>query len=72
MLEVQTKYYLKDRVWLISGNKAVENMITQFDIAVEGTYDCPEIKVTYKLNYESGDIDENKLFTSKEELLKSL
>lgn len=72
MLEVQIKYYLKDRVWLISDNKAVEKMITQFDIVVDGTYDNPEVKVTYGLNYESENIDENKLFTSKEELLKSL
>lgn len=72
MLEVQIKYYLKDRVWLISDNKVVEKMITQFDIVVDGTYDNPEVKVTYGLNYESENIDENKLFTSKEELLKSL
>ena len=72
MWEVQTKYYLGDRVWLISGNKAVEKIVTQFDIIVEGTYDHPEIKVTYELNHESTDIDENKLFTTKAELLKSL
>lgn len=72
MWEVQTRYYIGDKVWLISKNKAVEKIITQFDITVSGTYDHPEIKVTYQLNYESDDIDEKKLFTSKEELLKSL
>ena len=72
MWEVQTRYYIGDRVWLISKNKAVEKIITQFDITVSGTYDHPEIKVTYQMNNESDDIDEKKLFTSKEELLKSL
>ena len=65
---VKTKYYIGDRVWLISGNKAVEKIITQFDIVVSDN----DIKITDELNYESSDIDENKLFISKEELLKSL
>ena len=68
MWEVQTKYYIGDRVWLISNNKAIEKIITQFDVVVSDN----GIKITYELNYESIDIDESKLFTSKEELLKSL
>lgn len=65
---VETKYYIGDRVWLVSNNKVVEKIITQFDVVVSDN----GIKITYELNYESIDIDESKLFTSKEELLKSL
>ena len=67
-MEIETKYNIGDKVWLISGNKAVEKMITQFDVIING----PRPKITYQLNYESTDVDEYRLFKSKEELLKSL
>ena len=67
-MKIETKYNVGDKVWLICGNKAVEKMITQFDVIIKG----PSPKITYQLNYESTDVDEYKLFKSKEELLKSL
>lgn len=66
-MEIETKYNIGDKVWLICGNKAVEEIITRIDVAIN---DHKEI--TYQLNYESIDFDECRLFDSKEELLKSL
>ena len=68
MQKVKTKYDIGDKVWLIYENKAVERIITQVQIIVN----AQKAKVTYQLNHETTDYDEYKLYTSKEELLKSL
>lgn len=68
-MELNTKYYIGDRVWLISGNKAVESIVTLYRITVDSDN---KQKVTYELNHCGSDVDESKLFSSKEELLKSL
>lgn len=68
IMEVKTKYNLRDKVWVIFENKATEKFVTQIDVFVGE----PRVKITYELNYTSGDVDESKLFTSKAELLKSL
>jgi len=70
-MEVETKYYLGDSVWLISNNKAVEKQVTLFNITISDATDCKP-KITYELNFESERIDEDKLFTTKKELLESL
>ena len=70
-MEIETKYNIGDKVWLICGNKAVEKMITQIDVAIKESEDSHK-EITYRLNYESIDFDECRLFDSKEELLKSL
>lgn len=68
MQKVKTKYDIRDKVWLIYENKATERVITQVEIIVN----TQKSKVTYQLNHKTTDYDEYKLYTSKEELLKSL
>ena len=68
-MEPQTKYDIKDNVWLIDENKAVKMFVTGLEITstIPGSYE-----VKYDLNYSLCDIPENRLFKTKEELLESL
>ena len=68
-MKATTKYDIGDRVWLISGNRAVRSDITRVIISVE-TPDNRE--VWYSLHYSDTEIPEDRLFSTKEELLKSL
>ena len=64
-----TKYNIGDKVWLISDNQAVRSDITRIIISVESQDKC---MVTYSLHYSDVEIPEDQLFSTKEELLKSL
>ena len=66
---VKTKYNTGDKVWLISNNKAISLAISGVSVTVELKKEC---QVEYILHFESGWIDEEKLFESKKELLESL
>lgn len=68
-MEISTKYNLNDTVWVVSGNKVIQKLVTMYKIKVDNTH---KVKVTYQLNHDDIDVDESKLFASKEELLKSL
>lgn len=68
-MEVITKYNINDKVWLIIDNQAVSANITRVIISVESTDSCT---VSYSLNYGSTEYSEDQLFSTKEDLLKSL
>jgi hypothetical protein len=68
-MEANTKYNIKDTVWLVNENKVVKMTVTGLDITVTGP-DSHDVK--YDLNYSLCEIPENKLFKTKEELLESL
>ena len=68
-MEISTKYNLNDTVWVVSDNKVIQKLVTMYKIKVDNTHN---VKVTYQLNHVDIDVDESKLFASKEELLKSL
>lgn len=70
-MEIETKYYIGDIVWVISNNKAVEKQVTLYNVTISESTDCKP-KITYELNFETEKIDEDKLFTTKKELLESL
>ena len=70
----QPKYQLGQKVWIIDGNKVVEREIKA--IAVNGykkiVYSFEEAGDGYDYYERSINIQENKLFPTKEELIKSL
>lgn len=68
-MEVITKYNINDKVWLIIDNQAVRANITRVIISVESTDSC---KISYSLNYGSTEYPEDQLFSTKEDLIKSL
>lgn len=68
-MEVITKYNINDKVWLIIDNQAVRADITRVIISAESTDSC---KVSYSLNHGSIEYPEDQLFSTKEDLLKSL
>ena len=61
-MEANTKYNIKDTVWLVNENKVVKMTVTGPD----------SHEVKYSLNYSLGDIPESRVFKTKEELLESL
>ena len=67
-MEVKTKFNVGDMVWYIYNNKVSHLDVTAVSISVYSDSD-PIIKYTLHYDYE---LDESKLFTTKEELLKSL
>ena len=68
-MEAKTKYDIKDNVWLVDENKAVNMFITSIEITVTEP-DSYEVK--YGLNYSLCEIPETQLFKTKKELLESL
>ena len=65
---VESKFSIGDKVWYISSNQVLGQIITGVGISVEGD---KEPKITCTVHYDE-DIDESKVFASKVELLKSL
>lgn len=64
-----TKFNIGDKVWLISDNQAVRSDITRIIISSDSPESC---EVEYSLHYRDTEIPEEQLFSTKEELLKSL
>ena len=68
-MKATAKYDIGDRVWLISGNRAVRSDITRIVISIENP---DKREVRYSLHFSDAEIPEDRLFSTKEELLKSL
>lgn len=67
-LSIETKFNIKDEVFLVSNNKVVIDWVKVIYTVIE---DIGEIKISYGL--ESGGIKTDKeLFSTKAQLLKSL
>lgn len=66
-MEVETKFNIGDNVYFITDNKVQKMDITGISISVNGN----EPKIEYTLHFDT-NINENLVFASKEELLKSL
>ena len=67
-MEVNTKYDIGDTVWFILQNKAHHGEITGYNVTVDETMN---IVVIYTIHHDNKR-PENKVFKTKEELLKSL
>ena len=68
-MEVNTKFNIRDEVWLVDENKAVKMIVTGLVITTTAP-DSYEVK--YDLNYSLHDIPESQVFKTKVELLESL
>lgn len=68
-MEINTKYDLNYLVWFVTGNKVKEVKITCCRVCVDENKD---VTILYDINYQQENIPEEKLFKTKEELLKSL
>ena len=66
-MTVKSKFEIGDNVWFVSNNKVHQLKITGVEmyVALEGT------KVKYNL-YDNTELEESKVFATKEELLESL
>ena len=64
-----TKFNIGDKVWLIIDNQALRSDITRVIISVESP---DNYEVSYSLHYRDTEIPEEQLFSTKEELLKTL
>lgn len=76
-MTIETKYNVGDEVWFLKDNKATTMRIWDIDIRVRTAYDGEKTYGSYTriFYYDFGcynEIEENKLFPTKEELLKSL
>ncbi len=69
MMTATTKYNIGDKVWIIHDNRALRSDIRSIIISAESPN---AFEVKYSLHYGESDIPEDKLFSTKEELLKSL
>jgi len=68
-MEVNTKYDLEDKVWVVNNNKVEKQTVTGI-VVFHTEYN---IEIEYELNSVSNIyIPEHLLFKTKEELLKSL
>lgn len=83
-MAIKTKYNIGDEVWLIEANKCISGKIIGFrhTYGIGHRYGClytgkESIKIQYSIEvpariFNAVDIEENRLFPTKEELLKSL
>lgn len=67
-MEIKTKYSIGNEVWYIKDNKVSSTYIYEIHITINSKGND---SVIYNLN-SIGNFKTNELFTSKEELLKSL
>lgn len=65
---VESRYNIGDMVWMISSNKTRQEKVSGVFICVREN----EVIITYTVDGNDDNISENSLFSSKEELLKSL
>lgn len=80
-MEIKTKYNINDEVYFIHGNKIRYNKIYRIDIIIYEENDkvIPRIKYTIDLGIKTGRVcdtitsrEEEELFSTKEELIKSI
>ena len=69
-MEIKTKYNIGDEVWWIDNNKVHQDYVKGIFFSMYGR--PTDYTLYYKLNQQLRDFDEEILFPTKEELLKSL
>lgn len=68
-MEVETKFDIGDKVWLIYNNIVTALKVCGYRITIDESFN-PEI--VYTLHYNCLEVAESQLFKTKEELLNSL
>lgn len=77
VIKITTKYVPGESVWVLLDNKVQEKVIEEIRISiyeVDGTKkkDCIEKYISYALYNHPAFIDEDKLFLTKQGLIRSL
>ena len=72
-MKVETKYNLNQEVWFIEDDEVVKDIVLEIDYNINLT----EESIRYYFKENKGDLfrrfkKENKVFTTKEELINSL
>lgn len=68
-MEVNTKFDIGAQLWVIIDNKPEHVLVTDVEIDVVSK---KTVNIKYGINYRDSVVDEYKLYSTKEELLKSL
>jgi hypothetical protein len=73
-MTIETRYNIGDRVWFMHDNKVESEIIIKINAVIEKDMNCTGVhkSIAYSLFNYSGYYTENKLFPTKEELIKSL
>ena len=73
-MTIETRYNIGDRVWFMHDNKVKNEIIIKIDAVILKDMNCTGVhkSITYSLFNYSRCYAEDKLFPTKEELLKSL
>lgn len=77
-MTIETKFNVFDKVWSIYGNNIIEGKVVTIDINVFATNGSHVIDTTikYKVNINKYirpvEVDEDRLFRTKEDLINSL
>lgn len=71
-MDIKTKYGLGQRVFFMDNNKVQDGPITRINIGVGYTTKDIEVKISYNIFSTTKFYEEEELFLTKEELLKSL
>lgn len=69
IMKVTTKYSLEDMVWYMSQNRPQCGKVTYVYIRVTAKN---QYSISYHVNHDSTNWDEDRLFSSKKELLNTL
>lgn len=73
-MTTETQYNIGDKVWFMHDNKVKSGIVIIINVVIEKDMNCTGVHKTtrYSLYNYPGYYPENKLFPTKEELLKSL
>lgn len=72
-MEIKTKYNIRDRVYILFDNKVEDFIIEAITIVAHREYPISICYISYNIiPGENTRFDEEKVFPTKEELLKSL
>ena len=71
-MDIKTKYEIGQRVFYMDNNKVKEGTIDRIHIDAQYNANYNKVKISYRLFTTAKFYEDNELFPTKEELLKSL
>ena len=71
-MDIKTKYEIGQRVFYMDNNKVKEGTIDRIYIDAQYNANYNKVKISYRLFTTAKFYEDNELFPTKEELLKSL
>ena len=72
-MKIETKYDIKNKLFFMKNNSVVSYNITGIQVEIGNSFFVTnEVITSVKYKFGSDEVNEDKCFTTKEELLKSL